>query len=70
MRVVLWSVDPQDWHPGTTPAAIVRTVLSHVHAGSIVILHDGGGDRSATWHALPKIIRGIRKKHLRLAAIR
>jgi peptidoglycan/xylan/chitin deacetylase (PgdA/CDA1 family) len=69
MRVVLWSVDPRDWAPGATTRGIVRNVLSHVHAGSIVLLHDGGGNRSATVRALPKIIDGIRRRGLRLVTI-
>jgi peptidoglycan/xylan/chitin deacetylase (PgdA/CDA1 family) len=69
MRVVLWSVDPRDWAPGATPRGIVRTVLSHVHAGSIVLLHDGGGDRSATVRALPRIIDGIRHRGLKLVTV-
>jgi peptidoglycan/xylan/chitin deacetylase (PgdA/CDA1 family) len=68
-RVVLWSVDPADWRPGTTARQIVKRVLNAVRPGSIVILHDGGGDRSATVAALPAIIRGIRRKGLRLVAI-
>src|SRR5437588_722114 len=70
MRVVLWSVDPQDWRNGISPGAIVRAVLSNVHRGSIVILHDGGGDQSATVAALPRIIKGIRKKHLAIVPVR
>jgi peptidoglycan-N-acetylglucosamine deacetylase len=68
-RIVLWSVDPTDWKPGTTSKQIVRRVLGAVEPGSIVILHDGGGDRSATATALPRIIRGIRKRGLKLAPI-
>ena len=70
MRVVLWSIDPEDWRAGITPKRIVANVLSHVRAGSIVILHDGGGDQSATAKALPKIIKGIRKKHLHILPVR
>jgi len=44
-------------------------VLSHVEPGSIVIMHDGGGDRTATVQALPRIIRGIRKMGLHLATV-
>ena len=69
MRVVLWSVDPQDWRNGITAKQIVKTVLSNVRPGSIVLMHDGGGHQSATIRALPKIIRGIRKKHLKLVTI-
>jgi len=68
-RVVLWSVDPQDWRPGVKPRQIVRRVLAAVRPGSIVLLHDGGGDRSATVKALPAIIRGIRRKGLKLVLI-
>jgi peptidoglycan/xylan/chitin deacetylase (PgdA/CDA1 family) len=68
-RVVLWSVDPTDWRPGTTPNQIVRRVLGAVKPGSIVVLHDGGGDRSATTRALPRIVKGIRRKGLKLALI-
>ncbi len=68
-RIVLWSVDPADWRPGVTAGQIASRVLGAVRPGSIVILHDGGGDRSATVKALPRIIRGIRKRGLHLALI-
>ncbi|HEY2326360.1 MAG TPA: polysaccharide deacetylase family protein [Gaiellaceae bacterium] len=67
-RVVLWSVDSQDW-TGLGTAQIVRNVLSAVRPGSIVILHDGGGDRSPTAAALPAIIQGIRARGLKLVAL-
>lgn len=70
MRVVQWDVDPRDWSPSATKASIVRNVLSHIKPGSIVDLHDGGGDQSATIRALPAIIRGIRKMGLKLVAMR
>jgi peptidoglycan/xylan/chitin deacetylase (PgdA/CDA1 family) len=69
MRVVLWNVDPRDWSRSATARSIVRNVLRHVGPGSIVELHDGGGDRSATIRALPRIVRGIRRMGLRLVTI-
>jgi peptidoglycan/xylan/chitin deacetylase (PgdA/CDA1 family) len=68
-QTVLWSVDPGDWHHGATPGGITRKVLAAVRPGSIVLLHDGGGDRSATVAALPRIIEGIRRRGLRLVAL-
>ena len=68
-RVVLWSVDPTDWEPGITAKAIAKRVLATVKPGSIVELHDGGGDRSATVAALPAIVRGIRARGLRLVTL-
>ena len=69
MRVVMWSVDPQDWRSGLTAKEVAKSVLSHVRAGSIVLLHDGGGDAGHTIKALPAIIRGIRKKGLTLTTV-
>jgi peptidoglycan-N-acetylglucosamine deacetylase len=68
-RIVLWSVDPRDWQPGTTAREITRNVLAAIRPGSIVELHDGGGDRSATLTALPAIVKGIRHRGLRLVAL-
>lgn len=68
-RVVMWSVDPHDWDASRTPKQIARDVLRRVRPGSIVLLHDGGGDAADTIAALPKIIRGIRKMDLRLVTL-
>ena len=51
LRPMGWSVDPADWaRPGT--AKITSRVLGAVRPGSIVLNHDGGGDRSQTVAAL------------------
>jgi peptidoglycan/xylan/chitin deacetylase (PgdA/CDA1 family) len=69
MRLVQWSVDPEDYRRGTTPAQLARRVLADVRRGSIVLLHDGGGDGARTAAALPRIIRGIRRMGFELVAI-
>ena len=52
---VLWNIDTLDWkRPGA--AAITDMVLSHAFNGSIVLMHDGGGNRSQDVEALPDII--------------
>ncbi|PSL02072.1 polysaccharide deacetylase [Haloactinopolyspora alba] len=57
-RPLDWTVDPRDWsQPGT--ASIVQDVLSEVRPGAIVLLHDGGGDRSQTVAALERILDGL-----------
>jgi peptidoglycan/xylan/chitin deacetylase (PgdA/CDA1 family) len=46
-----WSVDPEDWaEPGVQQ--IVNEVLSNTRTGSIILKHDGGGDRSQSVAAL------------------
>jgi chitin deacetylase len=55
--VVLWSVDSGDWRGSrVTVEALVNRVVEGVKPGGIVLMHDGGGDRSRTVQALPKII--------------
>ena len=46
-----WSVDPRDWsRPGVR--AIVRDIVADTRTGSIILEHDGGGNRSQTVAAL------------------
>jgi peptidoglycan-N-acetylglucosamine deacetylase len=62
LREVLWTVDTKDWsRPGTTHIIQAATGPA-VHTGSIVLLHDGGGDRSQTAAALPKIISILQQR--------
>jgi peptidoglycan-N-acetylglucosamine deacetylase len=68
-RTVLWSVDPADWQPGVTPRQLVQRVLAAARPGAIVLLHDGGGNRSATVAALPAIIDGLRRLGLTLTVM-
>jgi peptidoglycan-N-acetylglucosamine deacetylase len=50
-----WSVDPRDWsHPGVT--AIVTNIMRNTRTGSIILEHDGGGNRSQTVAALKIVI--------------
>ncbi|WP_207007381.1 polysaccharide deacetylase family protein [Nocardioides aromaticivorans] len=60
-RTVLWDVDPEDWaKPGTD--RIVRRVLAQVHDGALVLMHDGGGDRSQTVAALEQVITRLQER--------
>jgi peptidoglycan/xylan/chitin deacetylase (PgdA/CDA1 family) len=57
-RIVRWDVDPQDWRK--VPAwKLARITIAEVRPGSVVLLHDGGGDRTMTIKALTTIIRKL-----------
>lgn len=56
------SIDPQDWKHGITADSIVAQVIAQQAKGSIILLHDAGGDRSQTVKALPRIIDFYKKK--------
>lgn len=54
-------IDPNDWRMNDQKRQIpkdeiVQDVLNQVKSGNIILLHDGGGDRSQTLAALPEII--------------
>ena len=50
-----WSVDPRDWsRPGV--ASIVRNIMRNTKTGSIILEHDGGGNRSQTVAALKIVL--------------
>ncbi|MFF2628219.1 polysaccharide deacetylase family protein [Kitasatospora griseola] len=55
MKSLGWSVDPRDWsRPGVQ--SIVNTVEQNLRPGSVVLMHDGGGDRSQTVAALKQLL--------------
>lgn len=63
-------IDTNDWdeNPRKTPQEITHSVFAQIAdmdkrpwtRGSIILLHDGGGDRSATIAALPVLIENLR----------
>ncbi|GJF30437.1 hypothetical protein KNE206_31370 [Kitasatospora sp. NE20-6] len=67
-RVVLWDVAPDDW---AMPGAdfIADTVLAQARPGSVVLLHDGGGDRTQTVEALPAIVEGLLERDYRFVLV-
>jgi cellulose synthase/poly-beta-1,6-N-acetylglucosamine synthase-like glycosyltransferase/peptidoglycan/xylan/chitin deacetylase (PgdA/CDA1 family)/spore germination protein YaaH len=51
------SIDPWDWQPGVTADSIVARTIRYHDKGSMILLHDAGGDtREETVKALPEII--------------
>jgi len=59
LRVLPWNVDPSDYtRPGTE--AIITRVVQAVKPGSIILFHDGGGDRSQTVAAITSLITSLR----------
>jgi peptidoglycan-N-acetylglucosamine deacetylase len=64
MRPLGWSVDTRDWSkPGS--AHILSVLRAEACAGTIILLHDGGGDRSQTLAALRVILPELTAAHAR-----
>jgi peptidoglycan-N-acetylglucosamine deacetylase len=72
-------IDTDDWneHPRKSPQEIVNSVLEQLKnmktypwmRGSIILMHDGGGNRSATVAALPLLITTLRAKGYELVNV-
>lgn len=60
--IIMWSTTSADTDPNATAPMLVNNVVNGVHSGSIVLMHDGGGDRSTTVQALPTIIEGLKQQ--------
>lgn len=66
--IILWDVEAADWaRPGTE--TITERVLAGIQPGSIVLLHDSGGDRSQTVASLPAIIEGCLERGLSFGTV-
>jgi peptidoglycan/xylan/chitin deacetylase (PgdA/CDA1 family) len=63
-----WSVDPRDWaRPGVT--SIVTNIMGNTRPGSIILEHDGGGDRSETVAALEIVLPRLLAAGFRFRAL-
>ncbi len=63
-------IDPGDWQrPGVDE--IVRRTVDQAQSGegNVVLLHDGGGDRSQTVAALPRLIAELRARGFRFVSV-
>jgi peptidoglycan/xylan/chitin deacetylase (PgdA/CDA1 family) len=68
MTTVTWDVDPTDWaNPGSD--AVYSRVVDAARPGSIILMHDGGGTRTDTLTALPRIIDTLRRRGYRFATV-
>jgi peptidoglycan-N-acetylglucosamine deacetylase len=68
MEPLGWDVDPGDWEKPA--AAVIRQrVVTGVRPGSIVLLHDGGGDRAQTLAACRALLIELRPR-FRLGTLR
>ena len=68
-------IDPDDWQlPVTADQIVNRTVERAMDSnpetrGQVVLLHDSGGDRSATIEALPRLIHELKARNFRFVAV-
>jgi cellulose synthase/poly-beta-1,6-N-acetylglucosamine synthase-like glycosyltransferase/peptidoglycan/xylan/chitin deacetylase (PgdA/CDA1 family)/spore germination protein YaaH len=68
-------IDPDDWKLPVTADQIISRTLARANdknpdtRGQVVLLHDAGGDRSATVEALPGLIHELRKEGFKFVLV-
>jgi cellulose synthase/poly-beta-1,6-N-acetylglucosamine synthase-like glycosyltransferase/peptidoglycan/xylan/chitin deacetylase (PgdA/CDA1 family)/spore germination protein YaaH len=72
-------IDTNDWdeHPRKTPKEITDSVFQQINdmqtrswmRGSIILLHDGGGNRQPTVDALPVLIQALRDQGFQIVPV-
>jgi cellulose synthase/poly-beta-1,6-N-acetylglucosamine synthase-like glycosyltransferase/peptidoglycan/xylan/chitin deacetylase (PgdA/CDA1 family) len=66
--IVLATADGKDWQrPGS--ARIEANVLANVGSGGVVLLHDGGGDRSETVTAVDHLVTALSAQGFRFTTV-
>lgn len=70
MLPILWNVDSNDWQLSDA-GPIADNILGspNLGPGAIILMHDGGDDRSMTVNALPAVLEGLRQRGLRSVTI-
>jgi len=63
------SIDPNDWQIGVTADTILARVIAQKNRGNILLMHDGGGNRTQTLLALPRIIDYYRQQGYKFVTI-
>ncbi|MCW5316836.1 polysaccharide deacetylase family protein [Nostoc sp. KVJ3] len=66
--IILWSSDSVDYSRPAVPK-LIGNVFREARPGGIVLMHDGGGNRSKTVQALPEIIANFRNQGYRFVTI-
>ena len=66
--IIRWSSDSVDYSRPAVPK-LINNVFRRAKPGGIVLMHDGGGNRSKTVQALPEIIANFRKQGYRFVTI-
>ncbi len=61
-KLIMWDVDSHDYEKTLTAEDIVNRVIDNVRSGSIVVMHDGGGDCSKTVAATEMIVKDLQSK--------
>ncbi|MDP5214529.1 polysaccharide deacetylase family protein [Pseudoalteromonas tunicata] len=70
MRTINWSIDTRDWHTQVVNQQDIEFAASHYsHPEAVILMHDGGGNRSNSVAALDKIINHYKSEGYRFVTL-
>ena len=61
-KLIMWDVNSLDYKKTLTAEDIANRVIDNVRSGSIMLMHDSGGDRSKTLAATQAIVKTLQSK--------
>jgi peptidoglycan/xylan/chitin deacetylase (PgdA/CDA1 family) len=61
-RLVIWDIDSSDWDEEYTAEGVADKVIGLVKPGSIILMHDGGGDHTRTIAATDLILTQLEQQ--------
>lgn len=61
MQPLGWQLTVSDWEPPGTPE-LVRRIREGIRPGGVVLLHDGGGDRTQTVEAVDQVVPELKSE--------
>lgn len=66
LKIICWSVDPNDWRKDWTEDKMVQEVLKNTHDGSIILFHDKS---EKTFNAVSKVIPALQQKGFQFVTV-
>lgn len=67
--ILLWSADSKDYSRKVSVDSIINKALKSARPGGMVLMHDGGGDRTRTVQALPTIINALKEQGYKFVTV-
>ncbi len=65
---VLWNLDSEDWRRAGADSIVSKSTTG-AFSGAIILMHDGGGDRSQDVEALPRIIETLQAEGYKFVTV-
>lgn len=63
MKVAIWDLTTVDWEGGPSYRTVTKRALEQVQPSDMILMHDGGGDRSQTARAINYMVQQLKARN-------